>query len=112
MTALLAKIQGGEALKPETTRLLLELMRGCRTGDARLRAGLPAGVPIANRTGQLGRSTNDFGLIRLPDGTHLAVAVFIRSSDVAVPQRERAIAEVARTVYNHFAGSRATAAAR
>lgn len=90
-------------LKPESAELLLDIMRRCRTGEARLRGLLPQGTEIAHKTGTIGGSTNDVGIITLPDSAgHVAMAVFVKSSEKDAAARERAIAEIARAVHDFF----------
>ena len=103
MAALLEKIYQREILKPASSELLLNIMYRCRTGEARLRGLLPGGTEIAHKTGTIGGSANDVGIITLPDNAgHVAIAAFVKSSDKAVPARERAIAEIARAVHDFF----------
>jgi beta-lactamase class A len=103
MAALLEKIHRKGILKPESASLLLDIMRRCRTGQARLRGLLPQGTEIAHKTGTIGGSTNDVGIITLPDNAgHVAIAVFVKSSDSDSAARERGIAEIARAVHDFF----------
>jgi beta-lactamase class A len=103
MAALLEKIYHRDILKPESVDLLLDIMRRCRTGEARLRGLLPQGAEIAHKTGTIGGSTNDVGIITLPDNAgHVAIAVFLKSSQNDSPARERGIAEIARAVHDFF----------
>src|SRR5436190_958249 len=103
MTALLEKIYQRSILKPESIDLLLDIMRRCRTGEGRLRGLLPQGTEIAHKTGTIGGSTNDVGIITLPDNAgHVAIAVFVKSSDNDAAARERGIAEIARAVHDFF----------
>jgi beta-lactamase class A len=90
-------------LKPESAELLLDIMRRCRTGEARLKGLLPQGTEIAHKTGTIGSSTNDVGIITLPaNAGHVAIAAFVKSSEKDVTARERAIAEIARAVHDFF----------
>ncbi len=103
MAALLERIYRKDLLKSESAELLLDIMRRCRTGQARLRGILPEGTEIAHKTGTIGGTTNDVGILTLPDGAgHVALAVFVKSSEKDVPARERAIAEIARAVHDFF----------
>jgi beta-lactamase class A len=103
MAALLERVYRKDMLKPESAELLLDIMRRCRTGEARLRGILPEGTEIAHKTGTIGASTNDVGIITLPDGAgHIAIAVFVKASEKELPVRERAIAEIARAVHDFF----------
>lgn len=103
MTSLLELIHRKTPLKPESAELLLDIMRRCRTGDTRLKGLLPAGTVVAHKTGTIGGTTNDVGIITLPAGAgHVAISVFVKSSEKDVAQRERAIAEIARAVHDYF----------
>ena len=67
---------------------------------------------MAHKTGTGGDTagvnccTNDVGLVTLPDGSHLAVAVFVKSSARPLPARERAIARIAQKAYQHWTTAR------
>lgn len=103
MAALLLKIYRKEAVSGASCDLLLDIMRRCQTGEARLKGMLPAGTEVSHKTGSIGGTTNDVGIITLPAGAgHAIVAVFVRSSDKDVADRERGVAEIARTVYDYF----------
>jgi beta-lactamase class A len=103
MAALLVRIYRKELLKPQTAELLLDIMRRCQTGAARLKGILPEGTEVAHKTGTIGRTTNDVGIITLPDGAgHVAIAVFVKASEKEIPARERVIAEIARSVHDFF----------
>ena len=103
MTALLEMIFRKTPLKPESAELLLDIMRRCRTGDARLKGRLPPATVVAHKTGTIGGSTNDVGIITLPAGAgHVAISVFVKASEKDVAQREAAIAEIARAVHDYF----------
>jgi len=103
MRALLERIWARDLLRPDSAELLLDIMRRCRTGGARLRGILPAGTEVAHKTGTIGGTTNDVGIVTLPDGAgHVAIAAFVKSSEKEVPARERAIAEIARAVHDFF----------
>jgi len=105
MTALLARLwlHDREVMTPESADLLLDILRRCQTGQARLQGILPEGTEVAHKTGSIGGTTNDVGIVTLPDNRgHVAIAVFVKSSDKPVATRERAIAEIARTVHDFF----------
>lgn len=106
LARLLVQLQKGELLQPAQETLLLGFMNRTMTGLKRLRASLPAGTPVADKTGtgQAGVATNDVGIITLPEGQgHLAIAVFISGSKLSVEAQEELIAEIARAAYNALA---------
>ncbi len=103
MAALLARIHRKELHQPDTAELLLDILRRCRTGEARLKGLLPAATVVAHKTGSIGGTTNDVGILTLPDGAgHLAIAVFVKGSEQETARRERAIAEIARAAHDFF----------
>lgn len=103
MVGLLARIHRGEALSARSTKFLLEVMERCFTGQGRLIAMLPPGVALAHKTGTIGGTVNDVGIMTLPGGGgHLAIAVFIKESSDPMATRERLIAQIARTAYDYM----------
>lgn len=102
MARLLERLFSGEALSPAGTGVLADIMAGCRTCDARLRGRLPPGTAVADKTGTVGGSVNAVGVVTLPDGARFVIAAFVMGSNAPVPERERVIAEAARTVYDYF----------
>jgi beta-lactamase class A len=103
MARLLAKIHRGQALGPERTAQLLDIMLRCETGAARLKGLLPPEVLVRHKTGSLGVGVaNDVGIIELPDAGHLVVAVFVKESTRDVAAQERTIAQIARAAYDYF----------
>lgn len=104
MVNLLTQIYRGTALKPESRDLLIAVMERCRGGAARLKGYLPPETVVAHKTGSLdATATDDVGIITLPDGAgHIAIAVFVGSSEQPLPEREQTIAHLARAVYDYF----------
>jgi beta-lactamase class A len=107
---LLIQLQRGDGIAPRSRAFLLDAMRRSPTGMNRIRAGVPRGTEVADKTGTIGRTTNDVGLVTLPDGTHLALAIFVRNSTKSNEQVEPAIAAAARAAFAHFAAAQAPAA--
>ena len=108
LARLLAALARGEILEASQRALLWEIMGRARTGERRIRAGLPAGTPVLDKTGTGGNGsvTNDVGLVTLPGNAgHLAIAVLIAASSLPARAQEDLIAEIARTAFNSFVGS-------
>ena len=104
MANLLRKIWFGEALSYESTEVLLDALRRVQTGAGRIRGILPPEVSVAHKTGSMGgASTNDVGIIYLPDGAgHVVTAVFVKDAGGSSSEREEAIAQISRAIYDFF----------
>ncbi len=90
----------GDVLDEPHRALLWEWMSTIATGDNRIRAGLPPGWEIADKTGSGDYgSTNDLGLAYGPNGERLQLGVMARtrSHDAATPYNDAIVADVART---------------
>jgi len=102
---LLRRISDNSPLTSEHTALLFAWMTpALRT--KRLEGNLPAGTRVAHKSGTsdvdhgVARATNDIGLIPLPDGRRIAIAVFVTDSTADESTREQVIARIARAVYD------------
>jgi len=102
MLELLLAIDSGEVLSEKSREFLLATMSRTRTGAGRLKGLLPKGTPVAHKTGTIGGVANDVGFITLPDGRRFAIAVFTKSSTTSEADRDRAIAEISRTLYDFY----------
>ncbi len=103
MTGLLAKIWKKEGLSDKSAALLLDIMERCETGENRIPGMLPGDTKVAHKTGTIGGTTNDVGIVTLPHGRgHLALSLFVKESEVPVSEREKVIAQIARALYDYF----------
>lgn len=103
LTGLLVRLERGELLSKARTAALVETMERNRTGDRRIRARLPKDARVADKTGTAGPVTNDVALLTLPNGKgRLALAIFVSRSDRPLREREKAVAEIARAVYDEM----------
>jgi beta-lactamase class A len=101
---LLRTISDRSPLTPEHTALLLEWMT--TTPPGRLDRNLPSGTKVAHKSGTsdidngVAAATNDIGLIALPDGRRLAIAVFLTDSTADERARIQVIARISRAAYD------------
>jgi beta-lactamase class A len=102
MTALVEKIYRGEIVDRASSDEIIEFMNHSMIGQARMPALLPEGTRVVHKTGTIGGSTNDTGIIFLPGGNHLVVTVFTKGAKAAPADREHVIAEIARFAYDYF----------
>ena len=101
MVQLLKALDSDTVLAPQSRSFLLGLMAKCRTGTRRIRALLPAGTMVEDKTGTLDGITNDVGFITMPDGRRVAIAVFARGGN----DRQPVIAQLSRMIYDRFTAS-------
>jgi beta-lactamase class A len=103
MARLLTRLWRREVLRPETSDLLLDIMLRSTTGTGRIRGLLPPETPVSHKTGTIGGTTNDVGIVTLPDSAgHVVTVVFVKGSERPVEERERAIAHIARAIHDYF----------
>ena len=102
MLDLLVKIDSASAISEDSRDFLIASMSRTRTGAGRIKGLLPRGTPVAHKTGTSGGVANDVGYVTLPDGRRFALVIFTASSDTPLADRERAVAEMARTLYDYF----------
>jgi beta-lactamase class A len=99
MVADLAALLTGNALSGESRRRLLGWLIASKTGDARLRAGVPNGWQVGEKTGSGERGTaNDVGIIWPPARSPVLVAVYLTQSPQPPEQRNAIIAAVGRRI--------------
>ena len=105
---LLKALWTARTLTPASRQLLLDDLVASTPGPKRLKGLLPPGTVVAHKTGTDGtrdgvtRATNDVGLITLPGGRQLAIAVFIKDSTADEAAREAAIAKIARAAWDRW----------
>ena len=111
MTEVLRLLQTGNVLSTNSRQLLLDLMTKSRPGPKRLKGLLPPEMQVAHKTGTSGTingvtaATNDVGLINLPNGQHLAIAVFVSATKADLKTREEVIAKIARAATDCWTAS-------
>ncbi len=96
MGFLLERLYNGELLSEDNTRYLLNVMAGVRTGDQRIKAGLPDGFRFVHKTGtQISRTVN-VGIVYPGDdkGYPLIIAASVKSDDLR--EAENALKEIGR----------------
>lgn len=100
----LRRLAIGDLLSPASTKLLLGIMTETKTGQGRLKAGLPPGASLAHKTGTartvlgVNPAVGDIGIITLEDGRRYAVAMFVVGSTAPEAERDRFFADAARAV--------------
>lgn len=88
----------GPALTPASRQQLRQWLLANTTGEKRLKAGLPAGWTIGDKTGTNKTDTNDIGILLPPQGAPLLVTAYLAESAASNEVREATLADVARLV--------------
>jgi beta-lactamase class A len=97
----------GGALKPASRERLLALLQACETGKKRLRAGLPAGWVVGDKTGTGNFAFNDVAIAIPPGRAPILMAAYM--SDPGGPEdddgrHEAGDVAIARLVARELAG--------
>lgn len=107
--SLLRALYDRRGLSEQSRALLLKLMTETPTGLKRLKGLLPKDAVVAHKTGTSGANksginaaTNDIGIITLPNGRHLVIAVFVSDSPADEATREGVIAKIARAAWDRL----------
>jgi beta-lactamase class A len=106
--ALLRNLHESNGISAGNRELLLRSMTESPTGPKRLKGLLPAGTAVAHKTGTSGTrsgvnaATNDIGIITLPNGRHILIAVFVGDSTADEKVRENVIARIAKAAWDRF----------
>jgi len=105
---LLSEIAQGHELGLDSTNELLLLLTSSRAGSGRLRAGLPPDAALAHVSGGndaadgSADTTNDAGILTLPDGRRIVIVALLAGARGDVGTRDAVIAQVARAAYEAF----------
>lgn len=103
---LLEKVYTEAVLTDEHFRFLEKAMLDCSTGTDKLKAGLPAGVRFAHKTGSSDRTETgvkigdgDAGVIYMPDGSKCYLVVIIKDSKETDGENAKIMENIASAVY-------------
>lgn len=113
---LLRRLNDRSPLNRENTELLSRWMTESPSGPKRIKGLLPATAVVTHKTGTSGvrqgvsAATNDLGLITLPKGQRLALAICVTNAKADPALIESVIARLAKAVYDeaieHTSGRR------
>jgi beta-lactamase class A len=108
-TTLLEKFYKGQILKRKSTKYLFQLMVECSRGITWMKAGLPEGTELAHRTGMSGTdennlrvAMNDVGIIKLPNGKHLILSIYLKDITETRENTEKIIADITKATWNYY----------
>ncbi|HEX8791643.1 MAG TPA: class A beta-lactamase [Polyangiaceae bacterium] len=99
MVGLMRAVLCGDVLSRPSRDRLLDGMRACETGRNRLRAGLPAGWVVADKTGTgYNGACNDLAMVVPPGRAPILIAAYLSESEAEGDALEAAHAGIARLV--------------
>lgn len=102
MVQLLAGLYQGQWLSQASRDVIISTMERTITGKRRIPAMLPGGVTVAHKTGSLNNTSSDIGIITLPDGRSIALAIYVTGQGTRL-NREAKIASIARAIHDGYA---------
>ncbi|WP_337966290.1 class A beta-lactamase, subclass A2 [uncultured Flavobacterium sp.] len=107
-TKLLEKFYKREILKKSSTKYLYQLMVETSRGRTWMKAGLPENTELAHRTGISGTNDedlragmNDVGIVKLPNGKHFILSIFLKNITEEFEDTERIIADITKAVWEY-----------
>lgn len=93
----MSRLVTSNALSPGSKALLTSWLVGCQTGAKRIRAAVPPGWRVGDKTGTGSRSTtNDVAILWPPGRSPIAIAAYLTGATSDDTGREQALAEAAR----------------
>jgi len=108
-TALLEKFFKGEILKESSTKYLYQIMVETSRGLTWMKAGLPENTELAHRTGISGTNDanlrvamNDIGIVKLPNGKHFILSVYLKNITEKQEDTEKIIAAITKATWDYF----------
>lgn len=110
MANVVARLVRDPVLSPASKARIFGWLRGSQTGATRIRAGVPSGWTVGDKTGTTNTSGNDVAILwprtsaQRGDRANAPLVVAVYFAEVKAPDRERdaAIADVGRSVVRHF----------
>ncbi|HVS94144.1 MAG TPA: class A beta-lactamase, subclass A2 [Mucilaginibacter sp.] len=109
LVKLLDLFYNGKILSKASNDFLYKIMTETTTGPNRIRGLLPKDAVVAHKTGtsptndaKLTPATNDIGIITLPNGKHLAVAIMVCNSTADEAARDGVIAKIAKAAWDYY----------
>ncbi|WP_370659237.1 class A beta-lactamase [Modicisalibacter muralis] len=103
MTANLHKLVLGDTLSQQSRDQLTTWLVANKTGDEKLRAGLPNDWRVGDKTGGGNHgTTNDVAVIWPPGREPLIVSVYITQTKASVDERNAAIADIGRAIHREL----------
>ncbi|WGQ10035.1 class A beta-lactamase, subclass A2 [Pedobacter gandavensis] len=109
ITQLLVKFYTKNLLSKESFNFLWTTMVETSTGVNRIKGQLPKGTIVGHKTGTSGTNNagitaaiNDMGIVRLPNGQHYAIAVFVCNTKENEATNDKIISDISKLVWDYY----------
>lgn len=103
LVATMQKLLLGSALRESARTQLTAWLVANKTGDARLRAGLPKDAKVGDKTGSSSTSTNDLAIVWPAGRAPILIACYLAESKLESKKRDAIQAGVARALFEDWA---------
>lgn len=98
LVELLAQFDAETAVSPASSALLRGFLARARPRQS---LKLPSGTPVAHKTGTGWGTFNDIGIVTLPTGRHLLLAILVsHAQSISLEAGDALVADIARAVYD------------
>ncbi|ALL06350.1 class A beta-lactamase [Pedobacter sp. PACM 27299] len=109
ITQLLVKFYTENLLSKESFNFLWTTMVETSTGVNRIKGKLPKGTIVGHKTGTsdtnkagITAAINDMGIVRLPNGKHYAIAVFVCNTKENEATNDKIISDISKLVWDYY----------
>lgn len=102
MNGALNKLILGDVLSEISRKQLKDWLIATKTGDARIRAGVPKDWIVGDKTGTCNKAANDTAILFPPAREPVLISVYYAQSPLPAAGREKIIADAARIVSGAF----------
>ena len=105
MARSLQRLAFGDVLQPAQRAQLIDWLKNNTTGNARIRAGVPKGWIVGDKTGTGSAygTTNDIGIIWPPQSAPIIVVIYFTTDRKDAVKRDDVVASATRIVIEGFA---------
>ena len=104
MAGLVQRLIFGDAMTEQARGQIADWAIANTTGDQRIRAGIPEGWRVGDKTGTCWSAYNDVAIVWPPNGDPFILAVYIDRPDTTPRQINRAMAEIGAMAARYMGG--------
>ncbi len=106
---LLNDLLKNKLLTKKSSKFLYETMVSTSVGQNRIKGKLPTKTEVAHRTGSsftndagMTGAINDIGIVKLPNGNHFVISIFVHNTTEKFKEGEEIIADIAKETWDYY----------